>query len=75
MNHRTPHGREVCAAGDSRVVVVQREHNRSAFNGYHYTPSYYSELYCQACGKLWRSRGKYIVRLPDGKIEHPEGTQ
>lgn len=46
-------------------VVTMRRHNRSAFNGYAFTPSAYSEVTCTADGRRWRSRGDYVDTLPD----------
>ena len=37
-------------------VVTMYRGNRSAFSGYHFTPSEYSELRCKACGRRWRTR-------------------
>lgn len=44
-----------------------RNHNRSAFNGYHPTPSDYSGVVCLApgCRGAWRSKGAYVDTLPD----------
>jgi hypothetical protein len=57
----------VCSGPDSRRHwrVVQRRQNCSAFNGYHPTPSVYSEVRCLACGSRWRTRAKYVHHLPD----------
>lgn len=46
-------------------VVLQRKGNRSAFNGYHWTPSDYSACRCTGCGRVWRTRAAYVARLPD----------
>ena len=47
-------------------VVFVRKANYSAFNGYHYTPSDYSEVYCCSCGALGRTKAKYVDKLRDG---------
>jgi len=49
----------------SRVVVSVRCGNHSAFNGYHFTPSDYSGVYCGACGTPWRTKAKYVGMLKD----------
>jgi hypothetical protein len=46
-------------------VVLAREGNRSAFNGYHWTPSAYSAIRCTHCGRVWRTRARYVRYLPD----------
>jgi hypothetical protein len=48
-------------------VVLQRECNYSAFNGYHCTPSEYSAVKCRApgCGRVWRTKAAYVRQLPD----------
>lgn len=48
-------------------VVLQREGNRSAFNGYRWTPSPYSEVRCTEGGALWRTKAAYVGELPDAK--------
>lgn len=49
-------------------VVVQRRGNCSAFNGYHWTPSDYSCLFCKTCGALGRTKASYVDDIPDGEI-------
>lgn len=46
-------------------VVVQRNCNYSAFNGYHRTPSDYSGVRCEHCGRYWRTKARYVRYLPD----------
>jgi hypothetical protein len=46
-------------------VVTTRRANYSAFNGYHRTPSDYSEVRCTACSKRWRTKAAYVDQLPD----------
>lgn len=46
-------------------VVTMRKANYSAFNGYHRTPSAYSEVRCPACPTRWRTKAAYVDRLPD----------
>ena len=44
-----------------KIVIAERyKCNYSAFNGYHYTPSDYSEVGCCACGDTWRTKAKWV---------------
>lgn len=45
--------------------VTQRLGNRSAFSGYRWTRSDYSQLVCLRCGRTWRTRASYVARVPD----------
>jgi hypothetical protein len=56
-----------CSHGD--LEVQHRQHNHSAFNGYRYTPSDYSEVRCKTCDWRWRTRAKYVSRLLDVQPE------
>lgn len=47
-------------------MVVQRNHNRSAFSGYKRTWSEYSAVACTVCHGHWRTRAGYVRDLPDG---------
>jgi hypothetical protein len=47
----------------SLVVVEVRCGNYSAFNGYRFTPSEYSELRCTGCGLRWRTKARYVGKL------------
>lgn len=49
--------------------VLQRECNHSAFNGYHYTPSDYSQIGCSCCLRLWRTKAAYVNTLADDRGE------
>lgn len=42
--------------------------NYSAFNGYHYTPSDYSALKCNACGRVWRTKAPYVELFLTAKV-------
>lgn len=55
-------------------VVTQRRSHRSAFSGYHTTPSDYSTVRCRVkgCPGLWRSKAAYVASLPDGSYSDPE---
>jgi late competence protein required for DNA uptake (superfamily II DNA/RNA helicase) len=46
-------------------VVLQRCCNHSAFNGYHWTPSDYSTVFCRACQALGRTNARYVDQLKD----------
>lgn len=37
--------------------------NFSAFNGYRFTPSDYSEVSCLQCGGRWRTKAQYVEAL------------
>lgn len=45
-------------------VVAVRKANYSAFNGGRRTPSDYSEVRCPVCPTRWRTKAKYVDRLP-----------
>ena len=53
---------------DRAWVVIQRLCNFSAFNGYHWTPSDWSAIWCPRCQSMWRTKAKYVSLLPDGSI-------
>ena len=58
--------------------VAQRRCNHSAFNGYRWTPSEYSDVVCLKCGGHGRTRADYTAILPDAEPcaidkEHPAG--
>ncbi|MDH3466206.1 MAG: hypothetical protein OES26_09910 [Gammaproteobacteria bacterium] len=44
-------------------VVWKLRFNTSAFNGYKVTPSDYSTVHCQVCGKVWRTKAAYVDEL------------
>lgn len=52
---------------ERRWRVTQRYCNHSAFNGYHWTPSDYSEVRCMECRVFWRTKAAYVDSLPDAK--------
>ena len=45
--------------------VTARRCNYSAFNGYRWTPSDYSEVKCFRCVRRWRTKAAYVDRLAD----------
>lgn len=51
--------------GERRWRVALRHGNASAFNGYNWTPSDYSEVRCLRCWAVWRTRAAYVERLGD----------
>lgn len=50
--------------GSLHLAVMQRLCNHSAFNGYRWTPSKYSEVHCLDCGRMWRTKAD-VCYLPD----------
>ena len=62
-----------CTCGRKRgdhgdLVVLARNGNASAFNGYHWTPSDYSLIRCTRKGGtgVWRTKASYVHSLPNG---------
>lgn len=51
---------------ERRWVVLQRNGNASAFNGYRWTYSDYSCLQCHICGVVWRTKAAYVIYIQDG---------
>lgn len=49
--------------------VVTRLANYSAFNGYRYVSSDYSEIICLRCGGRWRTKAKYVESVVNATIE------
>lgn len=70
-------GGTACRCGKrDRWRAYKRRHNRSAFNGGHWTPSRYTSVVCLACRAGWRTMAKFADLLPDWKGEEydpPEG--
>lgn len=54
-----------CRCPRAGVVVLTRNANYSAFNGYHYTPSDYSAVMCTCCGACWRTKSAWVAKAPD----------
>jgi hypothetical protein len=54
-----------CPAKDHDHVVVQRNGNASAFNGYHWTRSDYSSIRCLQTLAFWRTKANYVGALRD----------
>jgi hypothetical protein len=57
---------KVAHGGAWRVMV--RRANYSAFNGYHRTPSLYSQLTCTECGAVWRTKAAYVSHTPNLEV-------
>lgn len=55
---------KACTAPLAEWVIVDYRCNYSAFNGYHHTASNYSSLRCNRCGERWRTKAKYVDRVP-----------
>lgn len=59
-----------CKCGEPRKKamehwVVRVYHgNYSAFHGYRFQKSAYSEVQCTTCGAIWRTKAKYVEELP-----------
>ena len=51
---------------ERKWVVVQRNYNHSAFNGYRQTFSDYSSVTCHVCADIWRTKASYVDQLPSG---------
>jgi hypothetical protein len=60
-------------------IVVHRNCNFSAFNGYSYTPSDYSLVLCDpgrgGCGRRWRTKAAYVDDLPDQGSQNNQGSR
>lgn len=56
------------------VVVVTREANYSAFNGYRYTPSDYSGVLCLTCGARWRTKAGWVDACRDATATEKYAT-
>lgn len=50
-------------AKDRNWTIWQYRCNHSAFNGYHWTPSEYSTVGCNSCGRVGRTKGKFVAEL------------
>lgn len=58
-------GGAACRCKPRNAVVVTRNGNHSAFNGYHFTPSRYSLVRCMTCGWFWRTKARWVNSTPD----------
>lgn len=62
-----------CRCGKRELWRVwTRNGNYSAFNGYRFEPSDYSEVACElelgGCGARWRTKARYVAELPDSEV-------
>lgn len=57
--HKHP-GARCCDAGIDYWRIADHMCNYSAFNGYHWTYSAYSRLFCLRCRSSWRTNAKYV---------------
>jgi len=69
-DYEEPRARYACECKERRKYPEEREWeiwqhlcNHSAFSGYRYTPSDYSQIHCRRCGAIWRTKAKYVVLL------------
>ncbi len=58
--------------GDRCWLVLSRKCNYSAFNGYHHTPSDYSQVTCLKCPACWRTKAQYVDELDDADDKYYE---
>lgn len=65
MKRHPMRGARHCVAGPEEWRVSVRDGNYSAFNGYAFQPSDYSQVICITCHSVWRSKAKYVRGLPD----------
>jgi hypothetical protein len=49
-----------CKPESGNLRVMHRQHNHSAFNGYHWTPSDYSTVACTVHHRVWRTKAGYV---------------
>jgi hypothetical protein len=52
---------------DRRWVVLYRCCNYTMLSDWERVPSVCSSVSCQVCGRIWRTKAKYVRRLPDGE--------
>jgi hypothetical protein len=48
---------------DRDWLITQYKSNRSAFNGYRVAASDYSEVICNKCRGIWRTKAAYVGQL------------
>lgn len=44
-------------------IIEQYQSSQSAFNGYRYCASDYSEISCSECNASWRTKANYVAHL------------
>lgn len=57
-------GKKILVCGSEDLEVLTYRANYSAFSGYRWTASDYSEVHCRKCGKIWRTKAEYVDVLP-----------
>lgn len=67
-------GGEACKCPERQKPIRERlwecwdyKCNHSAFNGYHWTPSDYSAVFCTVCEKLWRTKAGWASEIHQGR--------
>jgi hypothetical protein len=73
-------GGTVCKCPESKKPITERRWrvtarycNYSAFSGYHWTPSNYSEVRCSECRNFWRTKAKYVSQLKNARWDEKKG--
>ena len=67
-------GGAACREAGHRHVVVDRNCNYSAFNGYRRTWSRYSKVRCIDTRMVWRTDADYVRGLPDAEPHEDDVT-
>lgn len=63
-------GGPACSCGDrSQWRILDYKCNYSKFSGSRYTPSDYSAITCNGCGRVWRTKAAYVDDLQHGDLE------
>jgi hypothetical protein len=60
---------------ERRWRVALRHGSASAFNGYRWAPSDFSEVQCLRCYAIWRTRAAYVERLPDYDLDEAQRVE
>lgn len=68
MRFKGPYSQACICVGPRSVriknwTVPRYKYNQSAFSGYHYTPSDYSDVHCNICKRTWRTKAEYVEDL------------
>ena len=71
-----------CRCDERKKPVSERlwecwayKHNRSAFNGYHYTSSDWSSVFCTVCHALWRTTAMWAGLVHQGVDSAPKRAE
>lgn len=59
-------GGNKCKCNHRKWEVLHYKHNHSAFEQPKYAEHYseYSTIICKNCGSVWRTKAKYVDKLP-----------